>query len=372
MNNFLVMAGAVSLAMGISTAAVAGGFQRVTADTDILFEDGKASFRGGVTYFDPNRQMGNNQVPGLRNTEYSNPEWLPNFAAKVSLTDDFRCAATYSRPFSANSEYDVMNNRGKLEEKFHVDEYGATCAYFVPVGPGRLFFLGGLFISDFNYDFGGFTAVPFLGMTPLNFGLEDSGLGYRLGFGYEIPEKAFRAQLLYRSGVDHDPDGTAYLPRLNATLPVTGSGELPQSLELRVQTGIAQDWLAFGTVRWIDWSVLDTLDINLGGKPFSNYYYWKDGWTVSGGVAHKFNDAFTGLVGVSWDRGVSTGWDMMGDTFTVNAGVSYKDKWGGDLKFTGGIVHNEAIEETKYAPGANSSSKSSNGYILQVSYKKNF
>jgi long-chain fatty acid transport protein len=366
------MAGGLSLAMGISTAAYAGGFQRVTADTDILFEDGRMSFRGGVTYFDPNRQMDNNQVPGLRGTEYSKPEWLPNFAAKFAVSDEFRCALTYSRPFSANSEYDVANNRGKLEEKFQVDEYGATCAYFVPVGPGNLFFMGGVFASDFDYDFRGFTAVPFLGMTPLKFGLDDTGFGYRLGVGYEIPDKAFRAQLLYRSGVKHDADGTASLSALGATLPVTGEGELPQSVELRLQSGIAEDWLAFGTVRWIDWSSLETLDINLGGRAFSNYYYWQDGWTIAGGVAHKFNDAFTGLVGVSWDRGVSTGWDMMGDTFAVNAGVSYKDNWGGELKFTGALVHNEAVEETKYAPGANSSSSASNGYLLSVSYKKNF
>jgi long-chain fatty acid transport protein len=367
-----MMAGAFTLAMGISTAAFAGSFARLSADTDILFEPGRTSFRGGVTYVDPNRKMERNQVPGLRGTEYSKPEWLPSFAAKFEITDEFSCAATYTRPFSANSEFDVMNNRGKLEEKFHVDEYGATCAYFVPVGPGRFFVLGGVFASEFNYDFGGFTVVPGVGLTPMKFDLNDTAFGYRLGLGYEIPEKAFRAQVLYRSGENLSGDGTAHLTSLNASLPVTGAGDLPQSVELRAQSGIAEDWVAYGSIKWTDWSSLDTLDMKLGNKALSNYYYYRDGLTVSGGVGHKFNDAFTGLVGVSWDRGVSTGWDMMGDSVTVSAGVNYKDNWGGDLRFIGAVIHNSAVDETKYAPGANSSSASSNGYLLQVSYKKSF
>jgi long-chain fatty acid transport protein len=367
-----MMAGALTLSMGISNAAFAGSFARLPTDTDIIFEPGNVVVRGGVTYVDPNRKMENNQVPGLRGTEYSKPEWLPSFAAKFQIADDLSCAATYSRPFSADSEYDVMNNRGKLEEKFHVDEYAATCAYFVPAGPGRFFVLGGVFASEFNYDFGGFTVVPGVGLSPMKFDLDDTAFGYRLGLGYEIPEKAFRAQVLYRSGEKLSGDGTAHLTSLGATLPVTGEGELPQSVELRVQSGIAEDWLAFGAVKWTDWSALDTLDLTLGNQAFSNYYYYRDGLTISGGVAHKFNDSFTGLAGVSWDRGVSTGWDMMGDTVTVSAGVNYKDPWGGDLRFTGAIIHNSAVEETKYAPGANSSSASSNGYLLQLTYKKPF
>lgn len=369
MNRILALAGVISL---VASSAFAGGFYRGAADTDIIFEDGKVAARAGVTYVDPNRKFKNNQMPGLRGTEYSDPYWIPSAAAKVNINDDFRCAATFYRPFSADSEYDTMNNRGKLKEKFDVNEYGATCAYFTPVGRGNLFFLGGVFVETFDYEFDGFTKVSPIGFTPLGFDLSSNDFGYRAGIGYEIPEIGFRTQLIYRSGTEHEADGTANLSKLHMSFPSYGQGELPQTVELKVQTGLAPDWLAYGSVVWQDWSQLKTLDINLRGQNFSNYYYWRDGWTISGGVAHKFSDEWSGSVGASWDRGVSTGWDLMGDMAVINATVIHKDKWGGDLRLTGALIWNAPVEETKYAPGANSSAESSWGYGLKVSYKLQF
>ncbi|MDP2731689.1 MAG: transporter, partial [Hoeflea sp.] len=43
----------------------------------------------------------------------------------------------------------------------------------------------------------------------------------------------------------------------------------------------------------------------------------------SGGVAHKFNDSFSGLASLTWDRGTSTGRSSFSDTWTISAGGSY-------------------------------------------------
>jgi long-chain fatty acid transport protein len=351
--------------------AYAGGFERGTADTDILYENGKFDFRSGVTYVEPNRKVGKNPVPGLRGTEFSRPYYVPSVAIKANLTDDLRCAATYVRAFSADSEYVTMNIRGKVEEKFNADEYGLTCGYFVNMGPGNLALIGGAFVETFDYDFGGFTNSP-IGITPLNFDLKDSDIGYRFGVGYEIPEIAFRTQLMYRSGTEHTPDGTAHLPALGMSMPTAGLGELPQSVELKVQSGIAEDWLAFGSVRWTDWSTLKTLDVTVGASGFQNEYYWKDGWKISAGIGHKFNEEWSGLAAVTWDRGVSTGYDLFGDVYSVATGVTHKDKWGGEFRLTGAVFYNEAVEETKYVPAVNSSAQATWGYGLNVQYKLAF
>jgi long-chain fatty acid transport protein len=352
--------------------AYAGGFERGTADTDILYENGEFDFRSGVTYVQPNRKFDNNPVRGLRGTEFSRGYYVPSVAMKANIIgDNLRCSATYVRAFSADSEYVTMSNRGKLEEKFNADEYALTCGYFMPTGPGNLVLLGGAFIETFDYDFVGFTNSP-LGLTPLNFGLKDSDVGYRLGVGYEIPDIAFRTQLMYRSGTDHSPDGTAHLPVLGMTMPASGVGQLPQSVELKVQSGIAEDWLAFGSVKWTDWSTLKTLDVTIGASGFQNEYYWRDGWKLSAGVGHKFNDTWSGLASVTWDRGVSTGYDLMGDVYSVAAGVTRKDDWGGELRLTGAVIYNDAIEETKYAPGMNASAKATWGYGLNVQYRLSF
>lgn len=363
---------AAVLTLTAVTNAYAGGFERGTADTDILFENGQFTVRSSVSYVNPNRKFDNNPVPGLRGTEFSRPYFVPSVAAKVNLNDDFRCAATYVRAFAADSDYVTMSNRGKLEEKFDADEYGLTCGYFISAGPGDLVLMGGAFVETFDYEFEGFTRSPFGGITPINFGLDDSDIGYRFGVAYDVPEIAFRTRLMYRSGTDHTPDGTAHLPAFGATMPASGVGELPQSVELKVQSGIAEDWVAFGSVKWTDWSVLQTLDVSIGPSGFQNQYYWRDGWRVSGGVAHKFDETWSGHASVSWDRGVSTGYDLMGDVYAVTAGVTRKDEWGGDLRLTGAVFYNESVEETKYAPGMNASAQGTWGYGLNLQYRISF
>ena len=51
--------------------------------------------------------------------------------------------------------------------------------------------------------------------------------------------------------------------------------------------------------------------------------FYRDGWTVSGGVGHKFNEQWAGAVSLTWDRGTSQGYGAQTDTWTLGAGVSY-------------------------------------------------
>src|SRR5690606_34117088 len=132
---------------------------------------------------------------------------------------------------------------------------------------------------------------------------------------------ALRGQLLYRSGTSYGADGSLTAPAAAlgvgmlptpASVPAIGIGELPQSVELKLQSGIAPGWLAFGSVKWTDWSAMTTLDVVRPGAGLvsRNEYYWRDGWTVTGGVGHAFTDTISGSVSLTWDRGVSTGYDL--------------------------------------------------------------
>jgi long-chain fatty acid transport protein len=360
-----------ALAVSVQVAYAGSGYSRGTANTDILWEAGSVNFDATATYSDPNRKFNKNAVSALNGTEYSKAYWVPNIAAKYSFNENLACEVTYTTPFGADSHFDVMNNRGKTDEKFVTREYGAACAVFVPVGPGRLGFIGGAYYEEFSYDFTGFTRVGRF-TTPLDFGVDSHDWGWRAGIGYEIPEYAFRTQLLYRSGTSHEGSSTGSLPAFGRSVPVSASGELPQSVELKAQTGVAPGWLVFGSVKWTDWSVLDTLDLNLGGQKFSNYYYWRDGISVTGGVGHQFTDRISGAVTLAYDRGVSTGWDLYGDQYTVGLTGAVKDDWGGEWKASVAAAYLASAQETKYAPGQNSSSKGTWGYGLQIGYKIKF
>ena len=68
-------------------------------------------------------------------------------------------------------------------------------------------------------------------------------------------------------------------------------------------------------------------------------YFYRDGWTVTGGVGHSFSETISGVFGLTWDRGVSTTEDTLSDTYTAAAGVAIKDKLGGEVRFGGAISY---------------------------------
>lgn len=320
----------------------AGGFTRGDADTEILYEDGSVAARGGVIYVVPKRSYETINGAAATDDDYSKNYAIPSFSAKARISENLSCAFTYTQPFGAKSEYgsqaqaadaaaDVAGGslpNAVRNSKFYTNEYGGTCAVNFDVGPGQLYFLGGGFVESFDYK-----ETKTLGTLEL----EDSAAGgYRIGAAYEITEYALRAELMYRSQVDHDASGK-FRPAglLGLFLPgevsATGSGSLPQSLELNLQSGVAPGWLVFGSVKWTDWSVLQTLNYTIpalagiGQNPnLQKNFFWQDGWTITGGVGHSFNDNVSGAVTLTWDKGVGTGADIMTDVWTLGVGTQIK------------------------------------------------
>nr|MCU0832171.1 outer membrane protein transport protein [Rhizobiaceae bacterium] len=323
------------------TAANAGGFSRGTADTDILFDEANFNMRVGVTYVSPNRKL--NAGPNAGET-YTDSYLLPSAAIKLKVTDSLSCAGTYTDAYGGSVSYRLPNTTGvfgKTSENFTVAELGLTCAYFVPMETGRFAVLGGVFLESFDYDLTAVVPNPANGNpTPLDVGLSSVEYGYRVGLAYEIPDIALRAQLMYRSGTDHDPTGSTFLSGTPILLgPASGDGSLPQSVEAKFQTGIAPGWLAFGSVKWTDWSVTDRLNLVVLGTNRPNIYNWKDGWTVTAGIGHSFNETVSGAASITWDQGVGTGWDLSSDTWTFASGVSIKAGAGGELRFGGAVSY---------------------------------
>ncbi len=352
------LAAATALSLLGTAAAQAGGFSRGTADTDILFEQGNFNARTSITVVSPERKI----VSGPSNVghDYADTYVMPSLAAKFRISDNLSCAGTIANAFGAASSYDTprltdTSGQGKLEETFTVMEYGATCAVGFDLEKGRLSVLGGVFVEDFDYDLTLGQILPLPGAPVVHaLGAELSGTawGWRAGVAYEIPEIALRGQLLYRSGTKIDADGNANHLQLGS-IAAGGTGKLPQSVEAKFQTGIAPGWLAYGSVKWTDWSV--NKDLTLVLKPGfipdierPNHYNWRDGWTVMAGIGHSFTDNISGTAFVMWDRGVSTGWDLYGDVVTVGTGLIMKDQFGGELRLGGGISHVGSVKETEY------------------------
>lgn len=132
--------------------------------------------------------------------------------------------------------------------------------------------------------------------------------GYVIGAAYERPDIALRVSLTYESGMTHDFKTRETLPAAMASnAGSTTDIEMPQSLALDFQTGVAADTLVFGSVRWSEWSVWEV-------RP--TVYESVTGNAVTG----IDNDVFTYRLGVG--RRIS-------DELSVFGRVTFEDGNGG-------------------------------------------
>ncbi|MGO7210245.1 OmpP1/FadL family transporter [Rhizobium ruizarguesonis] len=362
--------GATSLVLlsSLASPSFAGGLERGGYNIDQLFDTSPFSFQSGVTYVTPQRKLkdvrdtdtstspGGGNLNSRPNTADDTSNYtIPYIGFKAGFGDSIDCLVDYSEPFGGHTD-PGMNWAGannNIETEIKTRNYGGTCSYRFDVGPGQLRFIGGAFYQEVE----GFkerlvSTVPLLVGTGNGVGrldLEDSGWGWRAGLAYEIPEYAMRASLVYNSRVKYDNlTGTVDLTQVTAPFAplngapygrvtdVFGSAEAPDSLELKLQSGIAPDWLAFGSVKWTNWSVLQSVPFcpkstkglvacTSGGATelTSLDLLYQDGWTITGGVGHKFNEQWAGAVSLTWDRGTSQGYGAQTDSWTLGLGAAF-------------------------------------------------
>jgi long-chain fatty acid transport protein len=261
---------------------------------------------------------------------------------------------------------------GSIEQEIKSNDYGLNCSYRIAMSKGYFRFLGGVSYQEVS----GMQTRLLLAGTPSSFpvpanrigklDVKDDGIGWRLGAAYEIPEIAFRTSLVYQSAIDYSFDGTVE-NLAPFTIPVVGEATVPQSVEFKVQSGIAPGWLAFGSIKWVDWSVLQNISFKnsgqLGPVPprgveiTSLDLYYRDGWTVSGGIGHQINEKFSVAGSITWDRGTTQGLSSQTDTWTFGLGGSYKPSQNFEIRLAGalGILTSGRKDDTVIAGELNPS-----------------
>lgn len=143
----------------------------------------------------------------------------------------------------------------------------------------------------------------------------DYELGYMVGAAYERPEIALRVALTYFSEVDIGLSGREGVagPGTPDTVIPTGASSfnntLPQSVLLEAQSGIAEDTLLFGSIRWTNWDGY-SITPNAYPVPSGNLVdYDEDVWTYTLGVARRLNEnwAISATLGYEAEQGGFSG-----------------------------------------------------------------
>ncbi|MCA2379091.1 transporter [Agrobacterium genomosp. 3 str. RTP8] len=379
-----IFRGAVCFVASIAavTPSLAGGLERGGYNIDLLFDPSDYVLDSSTTFVAPQRKVENARdnpfksptsatpipLPSSWSTSADDSEnyWSPRIGAKAAIGDFGDCMFDYSQPWGADLNPGTWQGSSyNIETKVKSHNYATTCRVKFDLGKGDFSIIGGGFyqeISGYKYRqvvspialaAGGIPTSIYNGIGKLD--MEGDGWGWRAGVAYEIPEIAFRTSLVYNSAVDVDLTGNVNLTNLPIGLnaisgkitPVYGSVSMPDSIEWKVQSGIAPGWLAFGSVKWTDWSQIQTIPFCAVGSPScvagtasainTLDLFYRDGWTISGGIGHKFNEQWSGAVSLTWDRGTSTVIGTQTDTWMVGTQLIYSPNKNIEFKIAGAL-----------------------------------
>jgi len=335
MKNVLTAGAALLLTTSVASA---GGLDRSGQPVGIIFEDGNVlqlSFGSinptvvGETVAIPMA------VPaGISSGDVGESYFQFGAGVKVSYGNSFDVALIYDQPFGAAVSYE------DADAGYYTNT--ATSSLTATVDTSALTALARYKINDNISVYGGlrYQTVEANVVVPIVAEYEittdpSSAWGYVVGAAYEIPEIALRVALTYNSKISHDITGTE-----TCGSPVcTGSPEVtevdtPESFNLDFQSGIAEDTLLFGSIRYARWTQFDFrpngyASATGGGDPAAGaslQQYDDDTVSYSLGVGRRFNDVYSGAVTVGYEAAQGGFSGPLGPTdgnFSVGLGGTY-------------------------------------------------
>ena len=126
---------------------------------------------------------------------------------------------------------------------------------------------------------------------------------------------------------------------------------LPQSVNLEFQSGVAEDTLVFGSVRWVEWSetVINPSLYSMLVPAAPLVFFTDDRVTYTLGVGRRLNDTWSILGSVSHEESTGSTTGNLGPTdgFTsVSLGAIYRKD---NMKITGGVRYVDVGGATSFS-----------------------
>ncbi|MBT8458294.1 MAG: hypothetical protein KJN60_01345 [Boseongicola sp.] len=333
MKNVIWAAAALGAGMSVANA---GGLERTPQSMAILFEEGRymeLSF-GFVSPDVTGNSVALGGDTGSMLGSYSNI----GLAYKADINEKLSYALIFDQPYGADTAYPTGTTYAFAGSTAEVNSNAITGVLQYNLGNGASVY-GGLRAQSLQAEAalaGGYTIESDTNYSP----------GYLVGAAYERPEIALRVAMTYHSEISHELD----LLEVGA-VPSTEDVILPQSLNLEFQSGVAEDTLVFGSVRWVEWTetVLNPgVYSTLPGITRPLIFYDDDRITYTLGLGRRLNETWSVLGSVGYEETTGSPTGNLGpvDGFTsVSLGAVYtKD----NMKITGGLRYVEIGDATSF------------------------
>jgi len=327
-----------------ATAASAGGLERTPQSMAVLFEEGRY-LELSFGYISPD-------VSGTLGADSGNMlDSYMNLGAsyKADLNDTLSYALIFDQPYGAKTAYPAGTANPFQGSTAEVNSNALSGVLQYNMSSGASVY-GGLRAQSLHAE----AFLPALGNYTIDSNT-DYQLGYLVGAAYERPDIALRVALTYHSEIEHDLDLTE-----NSLSPVIApSGEetnsesvkMPQALNLEFQSGVAEDTLVFGSVRWVEWSetVINPALYQNAGQPRPLVFFDDDRITYTLGVGRRLNDTWSVLGSLSYEDSAGNPTGNLGpvDGFTsLSLGAIYRKD---NMKVTGGVRYVDVGDATTFS-----------------------
>ncbi len=333
----------------IPNIVLAAGLERMAPNTRALFEEG-SYLEISWANVDPELQgVGGLLEPGgLGTGDLLQNYNMYGFAVKGDLTCRSSFAVVVDQPWGVDTLYPIVPTSAYSGTSATLDAVTMSGLLSYKFAP-RMTAYAGLraqsISANVSFPFGG--AIG-LGGAYSAVAERDTGYGFMTGVAYEIEDIKLRVAATYYSEIETNHDS---IETVGAVSTLTRT-ELttPQSFNLEFQSGIAKDTLAFGSIRWVDWSsfaISPPLFSSTIGIPLVEYT--EDWTTYTLGVGRRINDSWALAVVFSYEP--STGQELttlgpVDGRFSYGIAPTYTL---GNMKITAGVNFIELGDAANFA-----------------------
>lgn len=293
----------LALLLTSAAPALAGGIERAPQSLAVLFENGnyaELSFGGA----DPTIE--GTDVAGFKTNDVAQGYGFFGLAYKQQFNENLSGAFIVEQPFGADILYPSPPGGSPVLDGTRVEVNSTTYTALLRYKFANNFSVHGGLRGSHADGAVRLQGLGYMGVSGYDLQIGGAwGLGWVAGVAYEVPEIAARVSLTYNSPIDHDFDMTeSGGPLGSASVNGNYTVRTPRSWTLEGQTGIAEDTLLFGSIRWVKWSefVVDNyvfpIQTPAGEVPLVEV---EDTTTYTVGLGRKFNETWSGSASLLYE-----------------------------------------------------------------------